>query len=157
LRAYVSTAFVCPYEGPVDPGVVVAVLRSLRDLDIDTFSIGDTVGKAHPAGVNRLLDAIEDQCPSGSSRRLEGLALHLHDTLGHALENVRVGLTRGIEEFDSSAGGLGGCPFAPGASGNLATESLVELLDGMGIGTGIDLELQRNASQTLKRAIDRSA
>ncbi|HET8647352.1 MAG TPA: hydroxymethylglutaryl-CoA lyase, partial [Vicinamibacteria bacterium] len=134
VRGYVSTCFGCPYEGRVDPRQVVEVAERLAELGCEEISIGDTIGVAVPTQVwdvmGRLLDAVPD--PS--------LAVHFHDTRGTALANVMAALQVGIDVVDSSAGGLGGCPYAPGASGNLATEDLVFMLHGMGIDTGIDLE-----------------
>ena len=147
VRAYVSTCFVCPYSGTVAPENVSAALRHLRDLGINAISIGDTMGAATPPEVEQLLDVVEAKCPTpNQANPFSGLALHLHDTHGRALENVHVGLERGIREFDTSARGLGGCPFAPGAPGNLSTESLLEFLDGRGLETSVDLELQKKAS-----------
>jgi hydroxymethylglutaryl-CoA lyase len=134
VRGYVSTAFGCPYEGEVDPAKPARVARALLDAGCDEISLGDTIGVAVPPDVRRVLDACES---AGVAR--ERLALHLHDTFGTALANVWAGLTEGITVFDSSAGGLGGCPFAPGAAGNLATEDLVYLLDGLGIDSGVSL------------------
>jgi hydroxymethylglutaryl-CoA lyase len=149
LRAYVSTAFHCPFEGPVAPQAAVEVVRRLLDLGVAEISIGDTIGAAVPSEIDRLLDALE-----GVVAR-ERLALHLHDTRGTALSNVLLGLQRGIANFDTSAGGLGGCPFAPGATGNLATEDLVYLLDGLGVECGIDPVALRLASDVAEQALGR--
>jgi hydroxymethylglutaryl-CoA lyase len=143
VRGYVSTAVACPYEGPVAPAVVADVVRRLRDLGCDEISVGDTIGAATPADIARLLDALLPETP------LAGLVLHLHDTRGMAVANVLAGLGHGVAAFDASAGGLGGCPFAPGAAGNLATEDLVFLLDGLGIEHGVDLEALKRASATV--------
>ena len=134
VRGYVSTAFVCPYEGPVAPEAAARVITRLLDVGVDEVSIGDTIGAAVPTQVDALLDALEGRVP------FDRLALHLHDTRGTALANVLAGLQRGVAIFDSAAGGLGGCPYAPGATGNLATEDLVYFLAGMGLDCGIDLE-----------------
>lgn len=147
LRGYVSTAFHCPFEGPVAPASVVEVVRRLLDLGVAEISLGDTIGAAVPSEVDRLLDALEGIIDRGR------LALHLHDTRGTALPNVLLGLQRGIATFDTSAGGLGGCPFAPGATGNLATEDLVYLLDGLGVPCGVDLEALRRASDRAEQAL----
>lgn len=147
VRGYVSTAFVCPYEGPVAPEAAARVITRLLELGVDEVSIGDTIGAAVPTQVDALLDALDGRAP------FDRLALHLHDTRGTALANVLAALRRGIAIFDSSAGGLGGCPYAPGATGNLATEDLVYFLNGMGLDCGIDLERVRAASNTLRRAI----
>jgi isopropylmalate/homocitrate/citramalate synthase len=131
-RGYVSTAFGCPYSGDVATGAVVDVSVALMDLGCDEISIGDTIGVAHPDDVRRVVTALLERIPA------ERLALHLHDTYGRALENVEAGLDLGIRIFDASAGGTGGCPYAPGAPGNLATESLVGLLDRLGFEHGVD-------------------
>jgi hydroxymethylglutaryl-CoA lyase len=130
-RGYLSTAFGCPYEGEVAPAAVVRVAKRLLDLGVDELSIGDTIGVAVPTQVEEVVGLLLKECPA------EKIALHFHDTRGTALANVLAGLNLGIFKYDSSAGGLGGCPYAPGASGNLATEDLLYLLEGMGIETGI--------------------
>lgn len=145
VRGYVSTAFVCPYEGTIDSLTALDVILRLRSLGIEEISIGDTLGAAWPDQVSRLLEAVD------GSIGLRGIALHLHDTHRRALLNALVGLLHGVEEFDSSAGGLGGCPFAPGAKGNVATEELVALLHGMGISTGIDIEKERAAAERIRQ------
>lgn len=150
IRGYISTAFVCPFEGPIAPEKVVEVARRLVDLGIEEVSIGDTIGAAVPAQVDRLLDALEGVLPR------ERIALHLHDTRGTALSNVLLGLQRGIAIFDTSAGGLGGCPYAPGASGNLSTEDLLYFLAGLEVETGIDPEGIRRASDLVEKALDHS-
>jgi hydroxymethylglutaryl-CoA lyase len=142
-RGYVSTAFGCPYEGAVDTAMVVEVALALLDLGCDEISIGDTTGVAEPDDVRRVGAALLERIP------VERLALHLHDTHGRALENVRAGLELGIAIFDSSAGGTGGCPYAPGAPGNLSTESLCGLLDELGINHGVDTEAVRAASRAI--------
>jgi isopropylmalate/homocitrate/citramalate synthase len=131
-RGYVSTAFGCPYDGAVDEAAVVRVASQLLALGCEEVSIGDTIGVAEPADVERVAGALLEQLPAGR------LALHLHDTRGRAIENARAGLRLGITTFDGSAAGLGGCPFAPGAPGNLATETLVAWLRSEGIETGVD-------------------
>jgi len=133
-RGYVSTAFGCPYSGDVATEAVVDVAIALMDLGCDEISIGDTIGVAHPDDVRRVVGALLARIPA------DRLALHLHDTYGRALENVEAGLELGIRVFDASAGGTGGCPYAPGAPGNLATESLVGLLDRLGYEHGVDAE-----------------
>jgi len=135
LRGYVSTAFHCPYEGPVDPAAVVRVTRRLFELGVEEVSIGDTIGAAVPTEVHRLLEAL-----AAAGVASDRIALHFHDTRGTALANVVAALDHGVSTFDSSVGGLGGCPYAPGASGNVATEDLVYLLEGMGFSTAVDLE-----------------
>jgi len=133
VRAYISTCFGCPYEGKVPAEKVVEVAERVIDLGVDELAVSDTIGVATPADVHRVLDALEAVLP------VTRTALHLHDTRGTALANVLAALGRGIATFDAAAGGLGGCPYAPGASGNLATEDLVYLLDGLGIESGVDL------------------
>jgi isopropylmalate/homocitrate/citramalate synthase len=143
-RGYVSTAFGCPYSGAVDPARVVEVCDALLELGCDELSVGDTIGVAEPGDVRTVCDALLDRLP------LERLALHLHDTHGRALDNVRAGLERGISIYDSSAGGTGGCPFAPGAPGNLATESLCAMLDRLGIEHGVDADRVAEAALALR-------
>jgi len=150
LRGYISTAFVCPFEGKVAPEAVVEVVQRLLDFGVEEVSIGDTIGAAVPAEVDRLLDALLPLVPA------HRIALHLHDTRGTALANALLALQRGIATFDTSAGGLGGCPFAPGATGNLATEDLLYLLDGLGIETGVDATALRRASDRIERSLDRA-
>lgn len=143
-RGYVSTAFGCPFEGAVDPVRVIAVTRALLDMGATEVAISDTIGIAHPGQVRDLVTALGREVP------LDAIALHLHDTRGTALVNVYAGLEAGVTVFDSSAGGLGGCPYAPGAAGNLATEDLLFMLDGLGITTGVDRRLVAAASRTLE-------
>ena len=143
LRGYVSTCFGCPYEGAVDPARVVEVARRLVDIGCEEVSIGDTIGVAVPTQVADVLGRLK------AALSAERLAVHFHDTRGTALANVLAALQEGIAVVDSSAGGLGGCPYAPGASGNLATEDLLYMLKGMGIETGVDLGQVARASRAL--------
>ena len=143
IRGYVSTCFGCPYEGAVEPAKVVEVARRLAEAGCDEVSIGDTIGVAVPTQVTDVMGRLKDAVPGAS------LAVHFHDTRGTALANVLAALHAGITVVDSSAGGLGGCPYAPGASGNLATEDLLYMLHGMGIETGIDLAGVVAASRAL--------
>jgi hydroxymethylglutaryl-CoA lyase len=143
-RGYVSTAFGCPYSGAVDPGAVVEVGAALLDLGCDEISVGDTIGVATPDDVHRVCEAVLDRIP------VDRLALHLHDTRGRALDNVDAALDHGVAVFDASAGGMGGCPFAPGAPGNLATESLCAWLDEVGIAHGVDRERVAAAASDLR-------
>jgi isopropylmalate/homocitrate/citramalate synthase len=143
VRGYISTCFGCPYEGPVAPAKVAEVTQRLIALGCDEISLGDTIGVAVPSQVDDVLDAVLSHAP------LERLAVHFHDTRGTALANVLRALQLGIAIVDSSAGGLGGCPYAPGASGNLATEDLLYMLHGMGIETGVDLEAVAAASSLM--------
>jgi len=150
VRGYVSTAFGCPYEGEVAPEAVREVVHKLLDLPVDEISVGDTIGVATPSGVYDVIEALYD---SGVTRAV--LALHFHDTRGTALANVYAGLECGVATFDASAGGLGGCPYAPGASGNLATEDLLYLLDGLGIETGVTLPKVVEASRYMAARLGR--
>ncbi len=149
VRGYVSTVWGCPYEGKVDPSRAASVARRLLALGCDQVSLGDTVGVGTPNEVRAVLDLLLADVPS------ERLALHMHDTRGTALANVLAGLERGIATFDASVGGLGGCPYAPGASGNLATEDLVYMLHGMGCETGIDLGKLVRAGALAQRLVGR--
>jgi len=133
VRSYLSTAFGCPYEGPVPQERVADLTARLLDMGAFEVAVSDTIGVAHPAQVSSVLETIAARAP------LDRIALHFHDTRGTALANVLTALTIGIATFDASAGGLGGCPYAPGASGNLATEDLVYMLDGLGVETGVSL------------------
>lgn len=146
VRAYVSTAFGCPYEGPVPVESVVEVTEALVRLGAEEIAISDTIGVATPNDVVNVVRAVERVLP------VTGMALHFHDTRGTALANVLAGMQMGVTVFDSSAGGLGGCPYAPGAAGNLATEDLVYMLDGLGIATGVSLERVVEATRYLTRA-----
>lgn len=146
VRGYVSTAFGCPYQGEVPLEDLLHVTEELFRLGCAEVSIGDTIGVADPAQVAAACEAMQGRFD------LSAVALHLHDTYGRGLANVLAGLEAGITIFDSSAGGLGGCPYAPGAAGNLATEDLVSMLDRMGIETGVDLELVVQANSDLQRA-----
>ena len=148
VRGYVSTAFGCPYEGRIAPAAVVDVACKLVDLGIDEVSIGDTIGVATPNQVVDVCQALEARIDVGR------LAMHFHDTRGTALANVVTALELGIAIFDASAGGLGGCPYAPGAAGNLATEDLLYMLDGMGIETGASLEKVVAATKVIAGALD---
>lgn len=134
LRGYMSVCFVCPYEGPVPEAQVIKACHSLMEIGIDQISLGDTIGAATPNQVKSLIKSL------GRDIHLAKIALHCHDTYGMALANVLAGLDSGITCFDSSVGGMGGCPYAPGAAGNLATEDLVYFLNGLGIDTGIDFD-----------------
>jgi len=143
VRAYISTAFGCPYEGEISPEQVLHVVRELVALGVDELSVSDTIGVATPGQVLSVLDTLLPQVDIGQ------IALHFHDTRGTALANVLAGLQAGVATFDSSAGGLGGCPYAPGATGNLATEDLMYMLNGLGIETGVSLDGVVEASSFL--------
>lgn len=149
VRGYVSTCFGCPYEGRVEPQAVVQVARRLVEAGCHEISIGDTIGVAVPTQVSDVMGRLHDALPDSA------LAVHFHDTRGTALANVLAALQAGVAIVDSSAGGLGGCPYAPGASGNLATEDLLYMLHGMGIATGVDLEGVVAASRAVGRALGR--
>ena len=136
VRGYISTVFGCPYEGAVAPQQVLTVAQALIEMGIGELSLGDTIGVATPNQVIDVLGLLMDE----GAIPVERLAVHFHDTRGTALANVLMALQLGISIVDSSAGGLGGCPYAPGAAGNLATEDLLYMLHGMGIHTGVNLE-----------------
>jgi hydroxymethylglutaryl-CoA lyase len=149
VRAYVSTVWGCPYEGAVDPKRALDITRDLIRWGVYQVSLGDTIGVGTALQTQRICELfLAEFAP-------EQLALHFHDTRGTALSNVLVGLVAGIRTFDASVGGLGGCPYAPGAAGNLATEDLVYMLDGMGLETGIDLEALIAAGQVAERVVGR--
>jgi hydroxymethylglutaryl-CoA lyase len=150
VRGYVSTCFGCPYEGRVDPARVVDVASRLAALGCEEVSIGDTIGVAVPSQVWDVMGRLDEALPDTS------LAVHFHDTRGTALANVVAALQVGIDVVDSAAGGLGGCPYAPGASGNLATEDLLYMLHGMGIETGVDLEMVVEASRFMAERVGRT-
>jgi len=135
VDAAVATCFGCPYEGDIDPAVVAAYARRLLDLGADTVFFGDTTGMGSPRRVGLLLDAVE-----AAGIDLSVIGLHFHDTRGTGLANAYAALQRGVARFDASIGGLGGCPYAPGASGNIATEDLVHMVEDLGVDTGIDLD-----------------
>lgn len=149
VRGYVSVAFGCPYAGPVAAGAVTTVTERLLSAGCDEICLADTIGVGVPADVRATLDAV------GMSLPLGDLALHFHDTTGNALSNVAVALDRGVRIFDSAAGGLGGCPFAPGAPGNLATESLLAFLHQAGLRTGVDPEAVTRATDLLLAYVPR--
>lgn len=136
VRGYISTVFGCPYEGRVDPQRVLEVAQALLEMGVAELSLGDTIGVATP---NQVIEVLTLLCSKGQIP-VGRLAVHFHDTRGTALANVLMALQMGVSTIDSSAGGLGGCPYAPGAAGNLATEDLLYMLHGMGIQTGVDLD-----------------
>lgn len=133
VRGYVSCVVACPYEGPVPPARAAEMAKALWELGCQEISLGDTVGRGNPASIRRMIEACAAAVP------LDRLAGHYHDTFGMAVANVLASLELGMASFDASVAGLGGCPYAPGAAGNVATEELVWLLEGMGIATGVDL------------------
>jgi len=148
VRAYLSTAFGCPYEGHVAPTRVAELSDRLIQMGAFEVAISDTIGIAHPAQVAQLLDTVLSRVSIGQ------VALHFHDTRGTALANVLEALSVGVRTFDASAGGLGGCPYAPGASGNLATDDLIYMLDGLGIETDVSLSALSKASAFIGRQLD---
>ena len=149
VRGYLSTAFGCPFDGAVDPRRVGELVRQLLDLGVYEVAISDTIGIAHPGQVPVVVEAA-----LGQGASVGQLALHFHDTRGQALANVMAALPLGVRTFDASAGGLGGCPFAPGATGNHATEDLVYLLDGLGYETGVSLAAVLEASAFIEQTLD---
>ncbi|MFD1018330.1 hydroxymethylglutaryl-CoA lyase [Thalassobacillus hwangdonensis] len=149
VRGYVSTVFGCPYEGNVQVDQVIRVCDSLFEMGIDELSLGDTIGVANPKQVDQFLDEIKGRFD------LSKLAMHFHDTRGMALANVLVSLQHDIRTFDSTVGGLGGCPYAKGASGNLATDDLVHMLDEMEIRTGVDEEKLIKAASFIGSKLDK--
>ncbi|WNZ65694.1 hydroxymethylglutaryl-CoA lyase [Myxococcus sp. MxC21-1] len=149
VRGYLSTVWGCPYEGDVPVERVVDICRQLVDAGIYQLSLGDTIGIGTPRQTEVLLEALLKHIP------VEKLALHLHDTRGTALANALVGLSAGVTTFDASIGGLGGCPYAPGAAGNLATEDAVFMLHGMGVDTGINLDRLVEAGEIAQELIGR--
>ena len=148
VRAYVSTAFGCPFEGPVDPESVARVAAALIDMGAYEVSVSDTIGIGHPGQVPSVVGAVAARIP------IDKIALHFHDTRGTALANVLTAMPLGVTTFDSSAGGLGGCPYAPGATGNLATEDLLYMLNGMGIETGVNIDSVAAASRLIGANLD---
>jgi len=148
VRGYLSTAFGCPFEGSVAPEQAAIVAERILALGVFEVSVSDTIGVAHPGLVPRVLDAVLARLP------VDRIALHFHDTRGTALANVYAALPYGVATFDASAGGLGGCPYAPGAAGNLATDDLVYMLNGMRIETGVSLTALSRASAFIETKLD---
>jgi hydroxymethylglutaryl-CoA lyase len=148
VRGYLSTAFGCPFEGDVAPDRVADIAARLLGLGVFEVAVSDTIGIAHPGQVPRVLDAVLARVA------VHQVALHFHDTRGTALANVLAALPFGIATFDASAGGLGGCPYAPGAAGNLATDDLVYMLDGLEMETGVALAAVSEASAFIASKID---
>jgi hydroxymethylglutaryl-CoA lyase len=146
---YISTAFGCPYEGEVAPGRVLEIARKLRDGGANAVALGDTIGVGNPRQVFELVTRLSEQMPAAEMR------LHFHDTRGMALANVVAAMQAGAAQFDGSIGGLGGCPYAPGASGNVATEDMVAMLHRMGVATGIDEAALLEASWLAEDVIGR--
>lgn len=141
IRGYISCVLGCPYEGEVNSKKVAEIAEKLMKMGCYEISLGDTIGVGTPLKTKKLIDLVNEKVP------IENLAVHFHDTYGLALTNIYVSLEKGIATIDSSAGGLGGCPYAPGAAGNVATEDVVNMLNGMGIETGVDLKKLIEASR----------
>ncbi|MBI2337322.1 MAG: hydroxymethylglutaryl-CoA lyase [Deltaproteobacteria bacterium] len=150
VRGYISTAWVCPYEGNIQPKKVLPLLQTLLDLGIEEIALGETIGAAAPLEIQKLLEQVL------KVTTVDHLALHFHDTRGTALANVWAALEMGFYKFDASSGGLGGCPYARGAAGNLATEDLLYALHRMGMTTGIDLEKLSQASLLIAQALGKT-
>lgn len=141
LRGYVSVVTDCPFDGPTPPDAVARVAAALRDMGCDEISLGDTIGQGRPETIDAMLAAVLDELPVG---RLAG---HYHDTAGRALQNVDVSVDRGLRVFDAAVGGLGGCPYAPGAAGNVATEALARHLTARGLTHGLDMDIIDRAAR----------
>lgn len=149
VRAYISTMWGCPYEGEVDPRRSLAIAKKLFAMGCYQVSLSDTIGAGTPLQTKRILELFLAEFPPAK------LAMHMHDTRGTALANILVGVEAGIRDFDASVGGMGGCPYAPGAAGNIATEDLVYMLHGMGIETGIDLDRLVEAGNAAESVVGR--
>ena len=149
MRGYVSCVIGCPYEGPIAPTQVSQVARLLLDMGCYEISLGDTIGVGTPGSVNALMDEVTKNVP------VEKLAIHCHDTYGQALSNILVAISHGITVVDASTAGLGGCPYAKGASGNVSTEDVIYMLEGLGIDTGVDLQEIIKAGNYISEAIGR--
>jgi hydroxymethylglutaryl-CoA lyase len=148
IRGYISCVIACPYEGPTDLSVVRTITQQMLEMGITTVALGETIGVAKPDDIRRLYDALDGVLSPENS------VLHLHDTHGHALECAAEAMKCGVVQFDSSAGGLGGCPYAPGAAGNIATEDLVSFANQNGIETGIDFDLLVAASRIIEQELN---
>ena len=147
VRGYISTCWVCPYQGKVNPKSVLSVIQDMLDMGINEISLGDTIGKATPENVEYLLEIIFENWST------DQFALHMHDTYNMAAENITVGLGMGIRILDTSAGGIGGCPYAPGATGNISTEMSVRICKEHGFETGIDLDKLNAAGEFIQSII----
>jgi hydroxymethylglutaryl-CoA lyase len=149
MRGYISCVLWCPYEGRIAPEPVVSVAQQLQALGCDEISVGDTIGKGTPGEVQQLIDTLTARIPR------ERLGVHFHDTYGQALANVLAALEKGIAVVDSSVAGLGGCPYAPGACGNVASEDVLYMLNGLGIETGVNLPALIDAGRFISAALGR--
>lgn len=150
VTGYVSTVFDCPFEGNITPEQVIRVCDALFSYGVDDISLGDTIGTAVPSQVDQLLDAVLERYPQ------EKMIMHFHDTRGMAIANITRSLERGITRFDSSIGGLGGCPYAPGAAGNVATNDVLYLLHGLGIQTGIEEKKMQEAAFYIQKKLGKT-
>lgn len=150
VRGYVSCVLGCPYEGAVDPSAVLEVSKTLFEMGCYEISLGDTIGVGTPIKARQLVEALQKEIPN------EALAVHFHDTYGQALANIYACLEAGIQVVDSAVGGLGGCPYAQGASGNVATEDVLYMLEGMGIETGIDLQKMIHTAQWIFQKLNKT-
>ena len=149
IRGYISTVFGCPYEGKTSLDNLIEISKTLLDLGAYEISLGDTIGVGHPLQVKNILECLKKDFS------LDKFALHFHDTRGLALANILIGLELGITTFDSSSGGLGGCPYAKGATGNVATEDVVNMLESMGVNTGIDMDKLSKASLFILKKLNK--
>jgi hydroxymethylglutaryl-CoA lyase len=150
VRGYISCVLGCPYEGAVDPGQVADLAAHLSGLGCYEISLGDTIGVGTPGKAQALVDAVAARVP------VERLAVHFHDTYGQALANILAVMERGVSVIDSAVAGLGGCPFSPGATGNLATEDVLFMMDGLGIETGVDLSAVVEAGRFITEKLGRT-
>jgi hydroxymethylglutaryl-CoA lyase len=149
VRGYISCVLACPFDGEIKPKAVADLAKTLWDLGCYEISLGDTIGVGTPLKAKDMLRAVGANVPTAN------LAMHFHDTYGQSLANLYAGLEEGVRVIDSAAGGLGGCPYAPGATGNVATEDVVYMLEGMGIGTGVDMEKLLAATNEISRLLGR--
>jgi len=149
VRGYISCVLGCPFDGEIKPQAVVDVARALWDLGCYEISLGDTIGVGTPLKAKEMLRAVSADIPTTR------LAMHFHDTYGQALANLYAGMEEGARVIDSAAGGLGGCPYAPGATGNVATEDVVYMLEGMGFATGVDMAKLLAATNEVSKLIGR--
>ncbi len=150
VRCYVSCVMGCPYEGEIAPAAVVTVAKTVYDMGCYEISLGDTIGTCTPEKTSVLLQAIKKEIP------LEALAVHFHDTYGRAIDNIKVAVAEGIRVVDSATGGLGGCPYAPGSAGNVATEKVLDLADELKMETGVDRAKIIQAAQFIRAALNAS-
>ncbi len=150
VRGYVSTVWGCPYEGDIDPRRAIEIALKLHEMGCYQVSLGDTIGSGTPRQTRDIMARALGELP------LDSVAMHMHDTRGTALSNIIVGLEMGVRHFDASVGGMGGCPYAPGAAGNVATEDLAYMLHGMGIATGLDLERLVEAAKAAESIVGRA-